>query len=519
MSTISYGNTAHRSRGQRFQSAALGNFGDLFKSYGGDNINLLSEDVTTLVQDAAAFNEYTDQLMNGIEDQGLREDFMILAENTRKSMLQESMINGINPIASLSMPMLRIGFPKMAIREGMPTEPVEQPKFKVTTKKPYIIDSKTGEKLWLPAALTQHQDKFRLPQLSTDPINATAGVITDHDLLTGIGKSAALGDEIDPVFSITEVVIDSETFNVGFELDTNINVVKGEVTLANGTQVCVMATLNREKGKISVAAIGGVLKSIRVRGYVSSEMNNAATQVGFDIDGVDITIGTGHPIESPINIQQMTDAMAMYEVDSTLSHMETMSTVLAQRTDLDGIAHLENEFEKSVAKIQTSFDVKPPSNYNMGDQAWREQIKIHFDRLVTRLQMQYNIYQGKAVVFCNNLDAQVVSNIKWVYNGDAQPNGVAVDYKVGSFTSSVTSYLLLQSPNIPQGRYIILYVPTEPDFKTSVYYPYSFNVIRGSVSPNTSNLAAIQMIKRYIFRTFTPMIAMLNIKNNSATDQ
>jgi hypothetical protein len=516
---VSYGAPSHR-RGQQYTSKALGTVKALQEHFEGEGVNIFSEAALDVMSNKVAFNEYVERLVEGTDEQ-TRQDLIMLAENVRMGTLTESTIAGANPITALSLPILRVGFPKIAVREGLPTEPVEQPKFKITTKRPYIVDHATNEKVYLPGAMTARRDLFGLPQLNAD-VPVTGGAVSGFDLLTPISKNAALGDEIDGNFAVTSVTVDGVVFPVEFKLDTNINVIQGQVTVpavGGATPVpehtaTFLAKVNREKGLIDATAIGGVLSDFKIRGYVSSEANNAALQVGFDIDAIELVVGTAQPVESPINIQQITDVMAMYQIDSTLAHLESMSTVIAHATDLQGIDFLKRSFQQS-AGITEAFDVVPPSNYALGDAAWREQIKIKFDRLVTKLQTSVNIYSGHAVIFAHPLDAQVVSNVRWVYNNDEQPNDVSVDYKVGTFTSGITTYTLLQSPYFTQGEFIVIYVPSEPDFTTFKYYPYSFLTVRGSASPNTVNLPSIQMIKRHLFNMVTPMIGKVTIANNA----
>lgn len=521
MSQISY-DAPMKSRGQAFQSQALGNYKAIVEQYQAEGHNIISEGVQDILNNRLAFGEYLERLTEGC-DEGMKQDLMMLAENTRLAMLQESSISGANPISALSLPMLRVGYPKLAIREGLPTEPVEQPKFKITTKRPYIRDE-NGNKQYLPAALTSQQDQLGLPQLETGSIAAANGSISNYDLLAPISKSAALGDEIDARFSVVEVVVTKTvggtvvTKAVEFKLDTNNNVVSGTFLAEAGVTATFLGSVNREKGLLTatVIAAGYTLTSVKIVGFVSSEANNSATQVGFDIDGVECVVGTAQPIESPINIQHMTDVMHMYQVDATLSHLETMTTVLAHATDIEGLNFIKATYQRRGTAIAESFDVTPPANFANGDAAWREQIKLKIDRLVTRLQMESNIYSGHAVVFCNPLDAQVIGNVKWVYAATEQVSDVAVDYKVGNYISAVSSYTVLQSPYFAQGEIFVVYVPSDAEHKTLVYFPYSFNTVRGAASPNSNsvNVPTIQMIKRHLFQAFTPMVAKLTVQNN-----
>jgi hypothetical protein len=523
--SISY-DTIHQSTVGVKLSSALERLPSINESFQAEGINVLNEGFNEVATNAHYYEDYVNKLSEGLDPLAAKQ-FAALANTTRTQILQESSISGINPITALSLPMLRVAFPKTSIREGFPTEPVLQPKFKVTWLKPYIVDT-NGDKVYMPAGIKAKQSLFKLKSLQTTAIAVGATGLSGYDLLTPVGANAALGDEVDPSFSLSEVTfvaLDAAGANgvnvtvpVHFPLDTNLDVVEGsaEGVHTDGTvnKVRVFAKLNRRIGSFDVVGLGRELVSVKVDGYLSSEANNRATQVGFDITSEETVIGTGQPIESPINIQQMTDTMAMYNIDSTVRTLEIMSTALAQSTDLEGINFLERRFQQGL-KLQTEFDVTPPANFMLGNTAWREEMKIKIDNLVTRLMQSTNITSGSVVIFGNPLDTQVLSNVRWMYAGEDQPNGVNIEYKVGTYTSGVTTYKVLSSFNFPQGQMFVVFLPSAPDQATIKYYPYSFNVIRGTQSPNLPNIPAVSMIKRHVFKEYSSMIAKIMIKNNN----
>lgn len=498
-----------------FKSEALAHIINLAEDYSASSqINILNEDgATAVLTDEILFNDFTARLSEGADD-FTGSQLQVLAKNSREVLLRESYMSGMNPIAALSLPMLRVTYPKLAVREGIPTLPVENPLFRVPTKRPYVIDNKTGEKVMLPGALSERGDLFQLPKLADTAITLTEGTVQDHDLLSGISKNWKLGDKVDTDFRIVSVKIENKDYPVDFQLAPMYNIVRGDIKLENDKTVTIVATVDRDKGKMSVMSVGEKKPTeIKVLGYVSSEANNATTQVGFDITAEEITIPTGHPIESPINIQHMTDVMAMYRVDATISHLETMSTVLAQSIDLKGVAHIEQAFQRDPSIVET-FNTKPPVNYHMGESQWREELKLNFDRVIIALQDRTRIYDGHAVVFAHPMDAAILSNVRWSYSSETgQSNAVSVSYRLGTFTSGTTTYTLLQSPHFKRGEFSIVYIPAEDDLRTTMYFPYSFNTIRGAASPNTPNIPSIQMIQRSVFHTFTPMVAKIKVIN------
>jgi hypothetical protein len=507
-------------------SEALVNLKAIKESFEADGLSIMTEGITEVLNNSTHFNDYVSRLSEGMDPE-TQDAFMTIAENSRIAMLNEQTTGaGINPITALSLPMLRVAFPKTAIRESIPTEPVSAPKFKVTYYRSYIIDPVTQEKFYLPKGIKDRGDLLRLKPLQTTPIAVPATGLYKYDLMTPVGASKMMHDLIDPVFSIVGCTLvsggkEAKVEGFDFRLDTNINVVEGKVTATidgDDVECRIFAKVNREDGLMDVIGMGSAtLKDVTVKGYLSSETNNRATQVGYDITATETTIGTGHPIEAPINLQQMQDTQAMYNIDTIAKHMEIMSTALAQGVDLRGLRFITELWEKSPMRHETSFDVKAPANYALGDTAWRDQIKIKIDHVISRLFNETYIEAGAVSIICNPIDAQILNNVRWTFSaGDgAQLNGVNAAYRVGAYTSGLTSYKVMSSFNIPQGAMWLVFNPSESEFKNVVYYPYSFNVIRGTTSPTTPNQPAIQMIKRDTFQSYTPMICKVSLLNNA----
>ena len=113
--------------GGTHRSNALSTYKNLYESLNNDGVNILSEGVEDVLNNPVSFAELSEALTDSMEEKD-RAVMSQLIENVRFTLMQESMITGTNPVTALSLPMLRVGWPKIAVREGLPTEAVEQPK-------------------------------------------------------------------------------------------------------------------------------------------------------------------------------------------------------------------------------------------------------------------------------------------------------------------------------------------------------------------------------------------------------
>jgi hypothetical protein len=76
--------------------------------------------------DDAAFAAYAEGLAESIEDKTDRSAFMTLAENTRINLLENSMFQ-INPYETLTLPILRVFYPKLVAKEAVTVSPMDKP--------------------------------------------------------------------------------------------------------------------------------------------------------------------------------------------------------------------------------------------------------------------------------------------------------------------------------------------------------------------------------------------------------
>lgn len=100
---------------------------------------ILGEGYKEVVRDENMFSEYVEALSEGINPE-YKEAFKTLLENARIDLITEASLSGISPVASLQGTMLRKFFPKVVIKDSMPTEVAEKPTFWITHLVPFYVD-------------------------------------------------------------------------------------------------------------------------------------------------------------------------------------------------------------------------------------------------------------------------------------------------------------------------------------------------------------------------------------------
>lgn len=482
-----------------------------------------------IISHSGLFEDYKDKMLEGLEADEY-EQLSQLYENNRKSMLTgealTESVSGIQPVAGLTMPTIRKLWPRLALKNAIPTQPVKSPKFLISYLVPYLQHA-DGTRSELPGALRKpNNGKVDRPRLQTTPIALPA---EEFDLLAPVGASKAVGDAIDPSFSVTSVTLKATVGGVEetIKVPTNIliskegtlyGVVRG--TASDGTEVTdtFLGAVSLRDGIFEGTSVKQTVVDVTVQGYLSTENNTRSESVNFDVANRDVTIGTASHLNAALPVEFLEDLSAMYNIDGALETVELMSSVIAQKTDLKFIEFFDFSFERAGRPYEREFDVMPSASFANRPKEWREELKTIIDYLAEEMKLDTNFDQGKFVLVGNPIDMMLLPNADWVFNHATETrSGTNVNYNLGAI-SGINLYELVSSPNVPRGSIRMLFIPSSDRQMTYKYFPYSFHVERGTYrDPQRPLLPSIMMTKRDTIEEFTPLMAKITITNNNGT--
>lgn len=497
-----------------------------------EHVSILGKGIEDILSDSTLFDKYVDKLTEGT-DATTSENLRDLMDNARDNTFLESTLSGIQPVASLTFPMIRKLWARTGIVKAVPTEVVKSNAFSVSFNRPYI-QNEDGTKSYLPEAI--NEDKTGLVPQKKLQETAIELPKSDYNLLAPVGCSIATGDTVDMNFAIASVQFEVESTGTGGTTTTETKEVvikRAEGLLDPNRKLYVEATLYDEdgvtvldsdvifgyvdlsKGTMNVTSLKNHAKSIKIKGYVASDSHNHATNISFDIDKRDITIGTGEHFEASLPIEFLQDAMATYQIDGTTEVVDIMSNVVAQKLDLEIASFLDTVFEGTNAKYLGEFDMRPSASFNGHPKDWREELKTVIDIYATKIVSDSKAYQGYFAIFGHPLDMMIIPNVNWTFNHAQDTiDGVEVNYNVGAM-SGQNRYTLVSSDLLTQGELIMLFIPTTNKFMTVKYYPYTFNVVNNYLNTQKSNIPNIMMTKRQTMEEFLPLIGKIKILNNT----
>ncbi|ALN97876.1 structural protein sp46 precursor [Bacillus phage vB_BpuM-BpSp] len=495
-------------------------------------VNILGEGFKEIVSDQQLFNDYATHLTEGMDSAQETAEMLTLMENTRMAILQEAATGSIPGLTSLAIPTVRRMWAKIALKYAVPTQPVDKPTFSVTFNRPYILDNVTREKRYLPDALRDNKNGLaEIPKIKGDAYELP---LNKYDLLADVGASFQTGDSLDRQFFLKSVIVKAESADkddakaeekevvlnskssIDNKLYADVKVTHTDGTVTTDT---VLGHVDHERGTVSVTSFTGAVKSVKFLGYVSAESHNRSTQVSFEIERRDLSVGTGEHIEASLPLEMLQDTMALYNIDGANEVMDVMSNVTAQKVDQEIYNFLERTFEAN-PKYRGEFNVHPAPQFAGNPKEWLEEIKRVIDHYATKIVSEAYYREGFYVIVGNPQDTQIIPNVTWQFQRTTdQSNGIDVEYSIGALGGSNNRYTIVASDLIPQGKLTMFFVPLNDKFLTIKYFPYSFNVVKGGEYRNTMapNIPSIMMTKRQTIESFIPLICEIEIKNNNGS--
>ena len=154
--------------------------------------NIIGKNFEDILTDDTLYNDYMNHITEGFE---ATEEAQIraMADSTRENIITES-LEGVQPYASLTMPILVKLWARLSLKYAVPTEPVTVPAFSVAFMKPYILGADGVTKHYLPEAINMQDNQ--LAELYQLPINA--GFATNPDWRPGSTESPYVDDDGNP---------------------------------------------------------------------------------------------------------------------------------------------------------------------------------------------------------------------------------------------------------------------------------------------------------------------------------
>ena len=413
--------------------------------------------------DDAAFDAYVTGLAESIEDKKDRAAFVQLAENTRINLLENSMFQ-INPYETLTLPILRVFYPKLVAKEAVTVSPMDKPE---------------SVKAFIRAQFTPSNSTtlYNAPVTSTDisqgaavgtPVSASMPVpSTGYDVLAVISLTSASA-HLERDFEITGVSTDATTwtdvsivpaveghFSASVTVGGVADVVSGQVDYLNGT--------------VDISSTTGTVLFARYQVTTSLEENRINPSVTLNVDKIRL-YARDRQISANWTINMEQDMRALFDVSMQAEIVNILGQQVALDIDREIInALLTANTRLNAASHQKTFNRLPPTTYTWGTKYWHENIIVPLNELSGQIYTDTNIEAGNTIL-ANPLDVAILEDLQtFNYTGTSSVDG---DLGYRSATVAGGKWKVLTSAVVTQGTMLMVYKPVEELKAIYFYSPY-----------------------------------------------
>ena len=416
-----------------------------------------------ILVDDAAFSAYVTGLAESIEDKKDRENFTMLAENTRINLLENSMFQ-INPYESLTMPILRVFYPKLIAKELVTVSPMDKPESVKAFIRATFTPSNSQQQY---AAPSINQDISRGAAIGT-PTAATVAVPQQAFDVLGVAGLTSVQAHLERDFTITAVSADGTNF-------TNVAIVpaveghfSSSVTVGGATDV-ISGYVDYLNGTLAVSSATGVVTFLRYQVTTSLEENRINPSVTLNVEKIRL-YARDRQISANWTINMEQDMRALFDVSMQAEIVNVLGQQIALDIDREIInALITANTRLNAANHQGTFNRTPPGTYTWGVKYWHENIIPELNTLSGQIYQDTNIEAANTIAV-NPLDAAILEDLQtFNYTGTSNLDG---DLGYRSATVAGGKWRVLTSAVVTQGTMLLIYKPVEELKAIYFYSPY-----------------------------------------------
>jgi len=414
------------------------------------------------------FKMYVDTLSEGIADQKTKNEFKMLAENTRTRLLENSTFQ-LNPYDTFTLPILRKFYPQLVAKELVNVMPIDKPNvikyFLKARFKKYTEGNYTDFDYEFPVMNTDisrgPSTGVQVSSRSSDP-----GAVVNILAVAGL---TSVKSHVEKDFEIIAFEDSTATDNP-VSITTNVDGTFSQQVESLGGQTDVISGhVDWLKGTFVWSSTTGVVRGVTWKAVCSLEENQINPMVKLDLEPIRlVTVDRRISAEWTINFEQDIKALFDLQAQSELVNMigdqialdidrEIVNALIAANSSLNPSSHTE------------VFDKNPPDTFTWGPKMWYENILPPLSKLSA--QIYNSSHMGSAnTLACNPLDAAIFESLNtFEYTGTSTTGG---DVGYRSATVAGGKWKILVSGVVPQGKILTLYRSNDNARAVFIYAPY-----------------------------------------------
>jgi len=421
--------------------------------------------VRLIAQDDNAWNKYVGTLAESMENVSDRSTFKVLAENTRTNLLEAAMSQyAMNPYESLTLPLLRVFYPKLVAKEIVTVSPMDKPE----TVKSFIKAS------FAPANSNTY---YPAPAMGTDisggrsigtPVIATIAVPSaNFDVLNVLLLTSEMA-HLERDFVVTAVSSDGTAW-------TNVNIVpaveghfSGSVSIGGSDDV-ISGFVDYKAGTVTISSATTLVTFVKYQVTCSLEQNRINPRIDISVEKIRL-YAKDRQIQANWTINAEQDMRSLFDVSMQAEIVNYLSQQIALDIDREIVNNLITaNLRLNPANHQDTFTRTPPLSYPWGIKYWHENITVPLNTLSAAIYKDTNMNSGN-VLLCNPMDAAILEDMQtFNYTGSASVNG-DMGYRSASVQGG--KWKVLTSAVVPEGTILVAFKGPDELQACYFYSPY-----------------------------------------------
>ena len=533
----------------------------IYDSYANEGVNVF-DSLGTIAQDKNLRQAFVDMAVESVENSEAfhtgdassdpfystyTDRLKQLEDNSLLQMARESVMTGYAPIQSYAPFLIKRQWVSCVWKDALMADVAKSPIVKLQMEQRWVKDG-SGNRYQIP-------DVYYKKDLMKHLLSDATGIALKEDLkitlplqnecLISAENSSKYYSEPLEVRDAAEVLTHDYTiYKVVFvdkaskehEVYTDIKLDVATGALINGEVTCtvfnddgsiketlkdvIVGNVDCRTGCVSAYATHGNVKFIYHKGKAAGRFNHRSLSVERTIKPLTFYMPESGPrLNAAVTVEEAQDAIACGNIDLYADNTDMMGDVLANLQDIDIKMFVDDSFERNKnAKSgplgydecfieEGSFSAVPIQNFGITIDAWMNQAKEYFERLLSNLKFKLKTQNAIVCAVCHpKLVRYLKSDVRWIFNDETGVSGLKLNYNVGvTNVDGDRVHIITSMYKAPEEGVRLIVIPTTTECVTFKHLMYSVIVDRGYRNPVESLVPNVMSTQRTMTFEVTPV--------------
>lgn len=533
----------------------------IYDSYANEGINVF-DSMGTIAQDRNLRQAFIDMATESVEnDNALHsgdassdpfystyaDRLKQLEDNSMLQMARESVMTGYAPIQSYAPFLIKRQWVSCVWKDALMADVAKSPIVKLQMEQRWVKDMK-GNRYQIPDV---YYKKDLMKQLLSD----ASGVALKEDVKNSLpfqnvdlvansntyyNEQISYTDKAEVLthdYTIYKVVfVDTADDNKEHEVFCDIKLDVATGALINGAVSCtilnadgsvkkvledvIVGNVDCRNGTVSAYATHGNVKYFYHKGKAAGRFNHRSLSVERTIKPLTFYMPESGPrLNAAVTIEEAQDAIACGNIDLYADNTDMMGDVLANLQDIDIKMYVDDSFDRNKQSAtgplgyeenfieEGSFSAVPIQNFGITIDAWMNQAKEYFERLLSNLKYKLKTQNAVVCAVCHpKLVRYLKSDVRWIFNDETGVSGLKLNYNVGvTNVDGDRVHIITSIYKAPEEGVRLIVIPTTNECVTFKHLMYSVIVDRGYRNPLEPLVPNVMSTQRTLTFEVTPV--------------